>query len=601
MTALRVVCDSKEGLSAGPVEALLMALRTEGIELNAAESAPIGELTPSTSALLIHYQAPNGKGAWDFMLAARKCDPSRVAIVAVGDPAHASLLEYENNPHFLDDRFLVADLTEWRGDHRFARFRGLVGICRRLTGQTNASESSVNTLAQLRKRAENVQSTISRDEQTAAQARTQAAREATAAMVKRQVNLRPRHDLGAGGEDRPPRPLGVGAGGEDIFSRQQASRELSRSTVTRSALPAQRLNPPEKYPPSFQTSPASRHRGKYAAILLAGAAVVAAYYWRQDLVDWVGSILSGFGLVKGATPPLPGAREEPLAQNLVEASIFTPPNGRPDEDILVQVFLHRLSDAAIVQSLAQEPDESAKRRDTKTLAVEMAIGTRVDFVLDAPGLIVRDGFADNSTAQYLIWRGVPESCKFLLGVSPKASGRAQPVTVRLFVNGTAVGKLQFMLKIDDALHIDPVQISLTTATRFKRAFLSYSSADRVEVLKYAYALKAARISFFHDLLEIKAGSEWEKRLIKEIDECDLFLLFWSSNAARSDWVLRETLRALGRREASSGEVPDITPIILEGPPVPKPPEPLRHLHFNDAIRYVIAACEMERSLKLDPH
>ena len=328
--------------------------------------------------------------------------------------------------------------------------------------------------------------------------------------------------------------------------------------------------------------------------------MAAAFYWRQDLADWFGSILSGLGLVKGATTPLPSAREESLAQKLVEASVFAPPNGRPDEDILVQVFLHRLSDAAIVESLAHEPDETAKRRDTKTLTTEIAIGTRVDFVLDAPGLIVRDGFADNTAAQYLIWRGVPDTCKFLLGVPSKASGRAQSVTVRLFVDGAAVGMLRFMIKIDAGLPVEPVQIPPTTATRFKRAFLSYSSTDRVEVLKYAYALKAARISFFQDLLDIKAGSEWEKRLNEEIDECDLFLLFWSSNAARSEWVLRETLRALARRDASSDEVPDITPIILEGPPVPKPPEPLRHLHFNDAIRYVIAACEMERSLRLNP-
>jgi hypothetical protein len=58
--------------------------------------------------------------------------------------------------------------------------------------------------------------------------------------------------------------------------------------------------------------------------------------------------------------------------------------------------------------------------------------------------------------------------------------------------------------------------------------------------------------------------------------------------------LREAEYAMGRRGASPGRVPDITPIILEGPPIPSPPPSLASLHFNDMLRYIIMATEVER-------
>ena len=83
-------------------------------------------------------------------------------------------------------------------------------------------------------------------------------------------------------------------------------------------------------------------------------------------------------------------------------------------------------------------------------------------------------------------------------------------------------------------------------------------------------LQAAHIEFFQDFLSIEPGERWERQLYKEIDVCDLFLLFWSSSAVQSQWVLREAELAVARQNASPDEEPDITPIILEGPPVPQP-------------------------------
>ena len=80
------------------------------------------------------------------------------------------------------------------------------------------------------------------------------------------------------------------------------------------------------------------------------------------------------------------------------------------------------------------------------------------------------------------------------------------------------------------------------------------------MLKRAQGLRAGRIDFFQDLLSLDPGDQWAARLYQEIDRCDLFLLFWSSNAKQSQWVMKEVEYALARRK-SSGGIPDITPSL----------------------------------------
>ena len=125
----------------------------------------------------------------------------------------------------------------------------------------------------------------------------------------------------------------------------------------------------------------------------------------------------------------------------------------------------------------------------------------------------------------------------------------------------------------------------TSARRYNHAFLSYASPDRKEVLKRAQILEAAGVSFFQDTLKLDPGTRWEKAIYKNIDTCDLFLLFWSKAALESEWVIKEAEYALKRQ--GDGDVPDIVPVILEAPPLP--PASLAAIHFNDLIHYLIAA------------
>ena len=93
------------------------------------------------------------------------------------------------------------------------------------------------------------------------------------------------------------------------------------------------------------------------------------------------------------------------------------------------------------------------------------------------------------------------------------------------------------------------------------------------------------VSYFQDLLNLEPGDRWERKLYRHIDECDLFLLFWSTNAKESKWVLEEARYAIKRKGDNEFAPPKIFPVIIEGPPVPEPPKELAHLHFRDYLIY----------------
>jgi TIR domain len=86
---------------------------------------------------------------------------------------------------------------------------------------------------------------------------------------------------------------------------------------------------------------------------------------------------------------------------------------------------------------------------------------------------------------------------------------------------------------------------------------------------------------------VGTGGVWEGQLYRHIDRSDLFLLFWSSAARDSLWVLKEVAYALECQGRSVKALPEIVPVLLEGPPPPEPPDARRHLHFNDYLLYLL--------------
>ena len=249
---------------------------------------------------------------------------------------------------------------------------------------------------------------------------------------------------------------------------------------------------------------------------------------------------------------------------------------------MVQVFAHLPIDSAAARALAQEIDSSVHMRGFRTLEIPVTVGTRVTFELRMAGCCIEAPVAS------LVWDGRTQAAQFLVALPTMPQGDAVFATLSVSVGGVPAGHVQFKI---DVTSTRPPQGLLPTgdvARRYTAAFISYASADRDAVLRRVQMLTALEIKYFQDVFSLQPGDRWERRIECGLEECDLFLLFWSRAAKESHWVRREVAHALHRKGAANTDAdPEIRPVILEDRPVPEPWAELSHLHFNDATLFAL--------------
>jgi len=140
-----------------------------------------------------------------------------------------------------------------------------------------------------------------------------------------------------------------------------------------------------------------------------------------------------------------------------------------------------------------------------------------------------------------------------------------------FIEAIQYGNLhQLQKKINDLI----ARFGYEAINRRPKSFISYSSADKEEVLKRMQGMDALSwLELFRDEDNLRSGQEWKSQLEEAIKSSDIFFLFWSNHAANSENVKWEYCKALEYKR-------EIRPIPLVSP-IPDPPESLCHLHFRD--------------------
>jgi len=299
---------------------------------------------------------------------------------------------------------------------------------------------------------------------------------------------------------------------------------------------------------------------------LSGTLLLLAAGWRW-LVGCTIEVETGSGSTDGG--------------DVVDYTVFAPPTAAPGDQLMVQVFAHLPEQAADAKAIASELDPDARRRGYRSLEARVRQGSRLTFELLLPGLQL------DEPAASLVWRGRAEAVQFLATVPHDMSKKAVFGTVSVSVDGAPLGHIKFKLEVAAGASSVESEPLGERADRYRMAFVSYSSKDRGEVLRRVQMLTAVDVRYFQDLLSIEPGDRWERRIELGIDECDLFLLFWSDAARDSDWVRQEVRYALERQGSGHRLPPEIRPVLLQGPPVPEPWRELRHLHFNDRVLYFL--------------
>jgi hypothetical protein len=263
---------------------------------------------------------------------------------------------------------------------------------------------------------------------------------------------------------------------------------------------------------------------------------------------------------------------------LVDCTVFAPLSVARDHWMLVQVYLHKPGQAKAAAALAAEVDLETTRRGGGGLLEPLATGAVIDVELEMPGLVV------DETEQRIVWRDRPTAASF--SVKPPTGHPLGPTpgVVIVRAEGIPLRRLAFQVTVERKSQRTPkLEVQNGDDVRFRSAFVSYATADRTEVTARAQVLTAAGITYFQDVLTLDPGERWKRELYRRIDDCDLFLLFWSKSAKSSEWVRREAKRAIAQRARHPSRLPEIRPVILPPPPVERPWPELSHLHFNDKL------------------
>ena len=166
------------------------------------------------------------------------------------------------------------------------------------------------------------------------------------------------------------------------------------------------------------------------------------------------------------------------------------------------------------------------------------------------------------------------------------SRKTRETTVLKFdvsIDEIVVARLRVDITIGAALHSVRRTVLAEPAST---AFASYASEDRLRVLDRLAEIRRNGMDVFLDCLSLHPGEEWKPALEAEILQRELFLLFWSAHAKRSEWVAWEWRTALRHKG-----LPGIEPHPLDPVFEAEPPEELKALHFGDPYMLVRKAYE----------
>ncbi len=254
----------------------------------------------------------------------------------------------------------------------------------------------------------------------------------------------------------------------------------------------------------------------------------------------------------------------------VHFSVSSPATVAAGASFVLNVWAHLEAQREAVRMRAAEatPDERISIQSRGPLAIVRGTVLTVrlqlpeQWVTDPDGTILWEGEIGNTTFQVSVPAGIPDGHK--------------PCLASIYVNGLRIAKLHFSLRVGP--RSVPEQDLPLQVERHRKAFVSYASQDRDEVLgRVQGILKVApTLDVFLDVLKFRSGQNWDQELWKQIPTNDIFYLFWSENAKRSDWVEKEWRCALRTRGLDF-----IDPVPLVSPELVPPPPELAAKHFND--------------------
>lgn len=120
---------------------------------------------------------------------------------------------------------------------------------------------------------------------------------------------------------------------------------------------------------------------------------------------------------------------------------------------------------------------------------------------------------------------------------------------------------------------------MSNSYKNNKVFISYNKKDKEIATDIAVFLEVEDIKVWFDEWEILAGDSIIEEIESGLSECTHFIIIWSVNSAKSNWVRKELKSILC--EAIRIGVPRIIPVILDKTPLPKLLVDLKYIKYKN--------------------
>ena len=180
------------------------------------------------------------------------------------------------------------------------------------------------------------------------------------------------------------------------------------------------------------------------------------------------------------------------------------------------------------------------------------------------------------------WNGAFHIVPFDVTIARDAAAPMTILALDVLLDGVVVAPVKFTLRIRPP----EVEPSAETHTGWinpaRTAFASYASEDRSRVLdRVAVLVEGGGMEVFVDCLSLRPGDRWKPQIEEQIRDMELFLLYWSKGASRSEWVEWEWRKALHLKGKEHFKLRPLDPIKLT-----EFPEELEALHAESSIMLI---------------
>lgn len=287
--------------------------------------------------------------------------------------------------------------------------------------------------------------------------------------------------------------------------------------------------------------------------------------------------------VAGALIEKMGKKRKRPKYSRVGIGVVAPEEVKRNEDLMVQVVgnVEELLDRTIEEAVSVDAINHAKVRGRCSFPAKL--NDVITFKLQISGIEFEED------KQSVVWEERDFKVQFLAHVPKTAEVGSHAGKLLIFIADIVVGRIGFTTRVN-RLFKPSQKPAKTNEKVFKNYFISYSSKDLDKVASRVQGMRISDREFakhsFWDKMFLTPGDRYEKEIYDYIDnKADVFLLFWSSNAAASEWVRKEIKRAVARQKRMrrpENRLPEIVPVPIENP-IPPPPEELSDLHFGDAV------------------